>query len=102
MDYAAHYGFAIQWSQSMSRLKVKAALAVSLLSLTSIPAPSIAATAHNSQAGAYGSTSNGCAPTPYFPEGGCVSSAIEGAVDDDTLPPPARYRLRKPAQPSDE
>ncbi len=86
----------------MSRPKVTAVLAALSLSLMSVPAPSMAATAHNSQAGAFGSTSNGCAPTPYFPEGGCVSSAIEGAIDDDALPPPARYRLRKPAQPSDE
>ena len=84
----------------MSNLKISAVIAVSLLSMTSLPAPTIAATAHNSQAGAYGSTTNNCAPTPYFPNGGCVSSAIDG--DDDALPPPARYRLRRPVQPSDE
>ena len=88
----------------MSNLKISAVIALSLLSMTSLPAPTVAATAHNSQAGAYGSTTNNCAPTPYFPNGGCVSSAIEGAIDgdDDALPPPARYRLRRPVQPSDE
>ena len=87
----------------MSHLKVAAALAVSLLSMASLPAPSIAATAHNSQAGSYGSTTNGCAPTPYFSSGDCLSSAIEGSIDGaDALPPPARYRLRRPVQPSDE
>ena len=87
----------------MCNLKISAVIAVSLLSMTSLPAPTIAATAHNSQAGAYGSTTNNCAPTPYFQNGGCISSAIEGAIDDDdALPPPARYRIRRPVQPSDE
>ena len=87
----------------MSHLKVAAVIAVSLLSVTGLPAASVAATAHNSQAGAYGSTTNNCAPTPYFPNGDCVSSAIEGSIgDDDALPPPARYRLRRPVQPGDE
>ena len=88
----------------MSNLKTGAVMVVCLLSMTSLPAPTIAATAHNSQAGAYGSSTNNCAPTPYFQSGGCISSAIEGSIDDDdgALPPPARYRLRRPAQPSDE
>ena len=86
----------------MSKPKVAAAIAVSLLSVTALPGQSIAATAHNSQAGAYGSTTNGCAPTPYFASGDCLSSAIEGSIDDDALPPPARYRLRRPVPPSDE
>ena len=88
----------------MPNVKLGAVMTVALMSVASLPEPTIAATAHNSQAGAYGSTSNNCAPTPYFQGGGCVSSAIEGLIEDDdsTLPPPARYRLRKPVQPSNE
>lgn len=88
----------------MCNSKISAVIAVTLLSMASLPVPAIAATAHNSQAGAYGSTTNNCAPTPYFQNGGCISSAIEGGIDDDddALPPPARYRLRRPVQPSDD
>lgn len=88
----------------MSNLKISAVIAVAVMSMTSLPAPTIAATAHNSQAGANGSTTNNCAPTPYFQNGGCISSAIEGGIDDDddALPPPARYRSRRPAPPSDD
>ena len=88
----------------MCNLKIGALIAVSLMSMASLTAPSVAATAHNSQAGAYGSTTNNCATTPYFQNGGCISSAIEGAIDDDddALPPPARYRIRRPVQPSGE
>ena len=86
----------------MCNSKISAVIAVALLS--SLPSAVIAATAHNSQAGAYGSTTNNCAPTPYFQNGGCISSAIESGIDDEdeALPPPARYRLRRPVQPSDE
>ena len=88
----------------MCNLKISAVMAVSLLSMTGFSAPTVAATAHNSQAGAYGSTTNDCAATPYFQNGGCISSAIEGSIDDDddALPPPARYRVRRPVRPSDE
>ena len=87
----------------MCNLKIGVVVAISLMSTAILAAPSVAATAHNSQAGAYGSTTNNCAPTPYFQNGGCISSAIEGAIDDDdALPPPARYRIRRPVQPSDE
>ena len=51
-----------------------------------------AATAHNSQAGSWGPTTHNCGPTPYFPAGGCVSSAI---ADETRFPfdePPAFYR----------
>ena len=88
----------------MFNVKISAVTAACLLSMASFSAPSIAATARNSQAGAYGSSTNNCAPTPYFRSGGCISSAIEGSIDDDddALPPPARYRMRRPVQPSDE
>ncbi len=88
----------------MSNLKTGAVMAVCLLSMTGLSVPSLAATARNSQAGAYGSSTNNCAPTPYFRSGGCISSAIEGSIDDedDALPPPARYRMRRPVPPSDD
>ena len=86
----------------MSHLKVAVAIMTSCLGLPILTVPGSAATAHNSQAGAYGSTTNNCAPTPYFSGGDCVSSAIEGSIDNDVLPPPARYRLRRSVQPSAE
>lgn len=49
-----------------------------------------AATAHNSQAGAYGPNSHQCAPTPYFEAGGCASAAL---LDD------RRYPFQVPATP---
>lgn len=51
-----------------------------------------AATAHNSQAGSWGPTTHNCAPTPYFRDGGCLSSAI---ADETRFPfdgPPAFHR----------
>lgn len=64
-----------------------------------------AATAHNSQAGSWGPTTHNCAPTPYFPTGGCASAAFEndrrypfnvGPYEDQ----PER-RLRYPGVPAD-
>ena len=83
----------------MSRLRVLAFIAAASLAPAG-SATAIAATAHNSQAGAYGSTKNACAPTPGFPdEGDCLSSAVGEAVDG--APPPGyrreRYRRTKPA-----
>ncbi len=60
-----------------------------------------AATAHNSQAGAFGSTKNACAPTPYFPEGGCITSYVTGRDDGNVLPRYERYRERPPLRPLD-
>lgn len=64
----------------MTRLTAPGALLAALIGSAS-PAP--AATAHNSQAGSWGSTSHACAPTPYFPTGGCASASI---VDDERFP----------------
>ncbi len=82
----------------MSRLRVLAFIAAAALAPAGSVA-AIAATAHNSQAGAYGSTKNACGPTPGFPdEGDCLSSAIGDSVDG--APPRGdrrgRYRPTKP------
>ena len=76
---------------------VAAALALATLSM-----PALAATAHNSQAGALGPSKNSCGATAYFAaDSGCLSSYIEGKQDDG-LPLPneqrARYRPRSPLQ----
>ena len=59
-----------------------------------------AATAHNSQAGAYGSTKNSCAPTPYFPAGGCLSSYLSDDDGDLFGQPEAPYRPRRHTTPA--
>ena len=64
-----------------------------LVALPSLSGRSMAATAHNSQAGAYGSTKNNCEPTP-----GCLSAAIYESVD--CLPGPAYKRARYRPVPS--
>lgn len=70
-----------------------------LVALPSLSGRSMAATAHNSQAGAYGSTKNSCAPTPGFPdEDECLSGAIKEYVDG--LPGPAYKRARYRPVPS--
>ena len=51
--------------------------------LASLVTAGEAATAHNSQAGSFGPTKHNCAPTPYFPAGGCASAAIQ---DDRRYP----------------
>lgn len=71
------------------------------MALAALASPGQAATAHNSQAGAYGPTKNVCAATPYFPAGeGCVSSYLSG--NEDLLPGDddvhGRYRPRKPLE----
>lgn len=82
----------------MSRLKVLALIVASALPPAG-SATAVAATAHNSQAGAYGSTTNACAPTPGFPEeGDCLSSAI--GADVGGAPPPGHRRERaRPTKP---
>ena len=74
-------------------------------SLAGLVTTADAATAHNSQAGSWGPTTHNCAPTPYFPTGGCASAAFEndrrypfnvGPYEDQ----PER-RLRYPGVPAD-
>ena len=78
----------------MPNLKTLPAAAVLMASLGWISAPAVAATAHNSQAGAFGPTSNTCAATPYFDAGGCLSSFVEDPNDDVLPPPDVPYRQR--------
>lgn len=47
----------------MKTIRIAAALSVLCLPLAALPVPAVAATAHNSQAGAMGSTSNSDKPT---------------------------------------
>ena len=77
--------------------------AVAGLTLAALPESAIAVTAHNSQAGSYGSTKNSCAATPYFPaDSGCLGSYVQRYQEDGVFPPPdevrARYRPRRPLQ----
>ena len=71
-------------------------VAVAALPLLGSASAALAATAHNSQAGAWGPNSHTCAPTPYFPAGGCADTALRDIFDDETLPPPGRYDERRP------
>jgi hypothetical protein len=63
-----------------------------------------AATAINSQAGAWGPSKNPCRATPYFPAGGCLSSFFEDEERDLYGAPSAPYRpgrrLTAPALPA--
>lgn len=82
-----------------------AAAALAAAASAGLAAPAGAATAHNSQAGSWGPTKHTCAPTPYFPAGGCASAAIQ---DDRRYPftvgpyedQPGR-RLERPGLPLD-
>lgn len=82
-------------------LTVVALAAVPLIS----SAPSFAATAHNSQAGAWGSTSNPCGATPYFRDGGCLTSFVTGKDDGQVFARPGDgsdpYRPRARLRPLD-
>ena len=79
----------------MSRLKVLTLAALVALPLAGVPAGSMAATAHNSQAGAYGGTKNSCAPTPGFPDDDeCLSGAIKEYIDGPPGPVYRRDRYR--------
>ena len=85
----------------MRRARMFVWVAAAALSLATLPAPTHAATAPTSQAGAFGPTKNACAATAYFPaDSGCVTSYL--SRDDDILPPPddlhGRYRPRPPLQ----
>ena len=68
--------------------KMLTVLAVAAVPLISSSAPSSAATAHNSQAGSFGSTSNICSPTPYFRDGGCLTSFVTGKDDGQVFARP--------------
>ena len=57
--------------------------------------PSTAATASNSQAGAWGHNKNSCKPTPYFQQGGCLTSLFTGA-DDGWVPPRSEIYRERP------
>ncbi len=77
-------------SKTEARDRAARALAAALGALTLLGTPLIggvgpaaAATAHNSQAGSFGPTTRICAPTPYFPAGGCASAAV---LDDRRYP----------------
>lgn len=63
-------------------------VALAAVPLISPSAPSFAATAHNSQAGAWGSTSNTCGSTPYFRDGGCLTSFVTGKDDGQVFASP--------------
>jgi hypothetical protein len=88
----------------MSIVKTMAAAAALVLPLALAQAPAVAATAHNSQAGSWGPNKNACAPTPYFPAGGCSTSFFTGQDDGEVAarePRFERYRERPPLRPFD-
>ncbi len=80
--------------------KMLTVTALAAVPLMSSAAPSPAATAHNSQAGAWGSTTNACGPTPYFRDGGCLTSFFTGKDDGEVFARPGGaadpYRERPP------
>lgn len=89
----------------MSRLSILVA-AAGLAAVSGIgAAPALAATAHNSQAGAFGPNKHICAPTPYFQQGGCLTSFFTGQDDGWVEPRTERYqepdRERRPLRPLD-
>ena len=63
--------------------------------LASLVGSAEAATAYNSQAGAWGHDSNVCRATPYFPAGGCLASILTGDPGDLFDRPSAPYRPRR-------
>ncbi len=69
----------------MRIFKTPATVALLAASLATAATPSLAATASNSQAGAWGHNKNSCKPTPYFQEGGCLTSFFTGR-DDGWVP----------------
>lgn len=82
--------------KNTARALLVAALATGLAGATQ------AATARNSQAGAFGSSSNTCAPTPYFAAGGCLSAAIadeQRSSDEAPMPRHTGRRLTAPTGP---
>ena len=73
----------------MSRTLLPCLLAAAL---TFVAGTAGAATARNSQAGSYGSSTNACAFTPYFQAGGCLSTYLASDGRDLFDQPPAPYR----------
>ena len=73
----------------MSKVLLPCLLAAAL---TSVAGTAEAATAHNSQAGSYGSNTNACGATPYFQAGGCLSTYFASDGRDLFDQPPAAYR----------
>ncbi len=71
------------------------ALVAALTTPLALATPSSAATASNSQAGAWGHNKNSCKPTPYFPRGGCLTSFFTGA-DDGWVPPRSEMYRERP------
>lgn len=73
--------------------------------LSSLAGAAQAATAHNSQAGAYGPNTHQCEATVYFAAGGCASAAFdnERRYPFDVPPSPDRpgRRLTYPGTPVD-
>jgi hypothetical protein len=83
----------------MSKMKA-VAFGVALAALAG-SGPALAATAHNSQAGAFGPNKHTCAPTPYFQDGGCLTSFFTGQDDGWVAPRTERYQERRPLRPLD-
>lgn len=79
----------------MRVLKVLTLVATLSAPLAFAATPSSAATASNSQAGAWGHNKNSCKPTPYFQQGGCLSSFFTGA-DDGWVPPRSEVYRERP------
>jgi len=86
----------------MSKLKLAAVIAATVLHPIGVAVPTFAATAHNSQAGSWGPNSHQCAPTPYFREGGCLSSYFVDQPRRTFDPRGAPYKQRRFAPPTDE
>ncbi len=86
----------------MSKLKLVAVVATLALHPTAVAVPTLAATAHNSQAGSWGPNSHQCAPTPYFREGGCLSSYFVDQPRRTFDPRGGPYRQRRFAPPTDD
>lgn len=83
----------------------KLPIVIAALCLSCVALPVAAATASNSQAGSEGGSKNTCAATPYFAEGGCLSSDPGGILDDEDdnrLPRGAAPRPRRGPLPDDD
>ena len=79
----------------MRTLKILALVAALTPALALSATPSRGATASNSQAGAWGHNKNSCKPTPYFQQGGCLTSFFTGA-DDGWVPPRSEMYRERP------
>ena len=86
----------------MRHLKIVTVVASVVSSLAGGASVAAAATAHNSQAGSWGPTSRHCAPTPYFRQGGCLTSYFIGRQPGTFDPPLAPGRNRRLAAPPED